>query len=606
MAVVYRAYDRHLDRFVAIKIMSPDCSTAIGTERFQREIGLTAKLVHPGIVALFDSGATSGQLYYVMPLMAGETLRARLVRERRMSVGEALAIGADVAEALAYAHGCGVVHRDVKPENIFAVGGRALLADFGIARIVGLQTSAHETLTSAGMVLGTAAYMSPEQVAGEAAIDGRADLYSLGCVIYELLTGAPPFTGGTAMGVMARHITEAPRPARTHNADLAEEVDALLMKLLAKDPDMRPATAAEAARALRAVPQVGAAPVQVASAHSEADRLVAQGSESYHFGTTGGTSARSSFDQAGVYFRRALTIDPQHGRGLCGLGNWYYMMGTAGFIPKEEAFSKGRELLLAALAADDMCADVHCSLGKLALYHDDDCHAALRHVRRAVMLEPENPEVLRFYSITLKLLGRTEESVQAARAATACDTTRPSLWNALGDALLAAGRNAEAVDALKMAITLQPGFGPALARLERAHARLGELALAIEVRSVRIRLTGDGARAQLLLDEADIHGADEALRRDLRRELEGLLMQAGTIDPFADSFATHTLADRIVLGYVDLGGWQDAMDWVERAYDRRPGRLRRMLKDQLFDHHRLAMDPRFTRLLRVSGMEDLL
>src|SRR6187551_1691240 len=137
MAVVYRAHDRHLDRYVAIKVLSPNLSNAMGVERFQREIALMAKLVHPGIVALFDSGEADGRLYYVMPFVAGENLRIRLQRERRMPVDDAIGFGADVCEALAYAHGAGIVHRDVKPENIFSVSGRAVLADFGIAHIAG-------------------------------------------------------------------------------------------------------------------------------------------------------------------------------------------------------------------------------------------------------------------------------------------------------------------------------------------------------------------------------------------------------------------------------------------------------------------------------------
>src|SRR6185369_10743182 len=141
MAVVYRAHDQHLDRFVAIKVLSEHLSNSLGAERFQREIALMAKLVHPGIVALFDSGEAEGRLYYVMPFVAGENLRARLTREQRMATEDAVGFGADVAEALAYAHGAGIVHRDVKPENIFTVGGRAVLADFGIAHIAGEKPS---------------------------------------------------------------------------------------------------------------------------------------------------------------------------------------------------------------------------------------------------------------------------------------------------------------------------------------------------------------------------------------------------------------------------------------------------------------------------------
>ena len=201
MAVVYRAHDRHLQRFVAIKVLFADLSNTINAERFEREIALMARLVHPGIVALFDSGEFAGRLYYVMPFVAAETLRTRLTREHRIPWTDATTLGADIAEALAYAHGMGIVHRDVKPENVFAVGDRAVLTDFGIARMVGERPFEGRQLTTSGMVVGTVAYMSPEQAAGDS-IDGRSDLYSLGCVLYELVTGGPPFVGPNMMAVL--------------------------------------------------------------------------------------------------------------------------------------------------------------------------------------------------------------------------------------------------------------------------------------------------------------------------------------------------------------------------------------------------------------------
>jgi tetratricopeptide (TPR) repeat protein len=605
MAVVYRAHDRHLDRFVAIKVLSSTLSHSVGAERFQREIALMAKLVHPGIVALFDSGEAEGRLYYVMPFVAGENLRARLLRERRMAVGDAAGFGADVAEALAYAHGAGIVHRDVKPENIFTVGGRAVLADFGIAHIAGQQANGDRDLTSAGMVLGTVAYMSPEQATGESRIDGRSDLYSLGCVLYELLTGAPPFTAETPMGVLVKHITDPPRPAREHNAGLSSAVDDILLRLLAKDPDQRPATAGDVARALRSMGQ----PMEVAPAPAEpsdADRLVTEGLKAIFHSVSAGPAARTHLDQAGVYLKRALTLDPRHARGLCALANWHYTMGRAGFLPAEEAFAKGRELILDALAADDRCADVHNSLGKIALYYDDDCHAAARHIERSVALDPEDAEALRFQSIVYKILGRAEDAVQTARKATTRAPGMASVWNGLGDALLASGRNAEAIDALKRAIALQPGYGPALERLELAHTRLGELDLALEIRAARLRLASRRDRADLLVADASGVGSAEAIRRDLRRELDELLRQAEQTDPFADYYLTRTVADQIVITYASLGDWLHAMDWVERGYERRPVRLRRMLTEPPFDRHGLAADPRYARLLRVAVMEDLL
>jgi tetratricopeptide (TPR) repeat protein len=605
MAVVYRAHDQHLDRFVAIKVLSSGLSHTLGAERFQREIALMAKLVHPGIVALFDSGEVDGRLYYVMPLVAGENLRARLKRERRMSMEDTVAFGADIAEALAYAHGAGIVHRDVKPENIFTVGGRALLADFGIAHIVKEQSGDHATLTSPGIVLGTVAYMSPEQATGESAIDGRSDLYSLGCVLYEMMTAVPPFTGENAVGVLARHIVEAPKSPRDRNAGISADLSDLIMQLLAKDPAQRPATAGDVARALRS----GRPTIEIVPAHrepSDAERLVDEALKSIYLSVSAGPSGRSHLEQADAYLKRALSLAPRNARVLCALANWHYTMGRAGFLPPEQAFAKGRELILDALAADDQCGEVHNALGKIALYYDDDCHAAARHIDRAVALDPEDAEGLRFQSVVYKILGRADQAVRIAKAATEREPELASVWNGLGDVLLATGRNAEAMYALKHAVALQPGYGPALERLELAHLRLGEIALAVATRASRLRLAQQHERADRLTRDAEEVGPGEAIERDLRRELDDLLKRAEESDPFAEYYLTRTPADQIIMTYAALGEWHKAMDWVERAYHRRPVRLRRMLTEPPFDRRGLAVDPRYARLLRVAVMEDLL
>ena len=605
MAVVYRAHDRHLDRFVAIKVLSPNLSHAMGVERFQREIALMAKLVHPGIVALFDSGEADGRLYYVMPFVAGENLRTRLARERRMSGEDAVGFGADVAEALAYAHGAGIVHRDVKPENIFTVGGRAVLADFGIAHIAGERSDDGVHLTSAGMVLGTVAYMSPEQAEGTSKIDGRSDLYSLGCVLYELLTGATPFESDTPVGMLVKHLNETPAPLRERIPGLAPAINDIIMNLLAKEPAARPATAGDVARALQSARQ-GAATVALPAAPSDADRLTTDGLQEIFLAVSAGASARSHLDQAVIYLRRALTLDPRNARGLCGLATWHYTMARHGFLPVEEAHRKGRELVLDALTADDRCAEVHDALGKIALYYDDDCHAAARHIERSVALDPNNAEARRFQSIVYKILGRTDEAVEIARSATTLAPDVPVTWNALGDALMASGRNAEAIDALKRAIALQPGYAPALERLEIARMRLGEVEPALDVRASRHRLAGKSHRADQMLREAAEAGPADAIRKDLERELAELLEKAETTDPFADYYQTRTLGDQIVVVCAALGNWREAMDWVERAYARRPVRLRRLLTEPPFDRRGLAADPRYARLLRVAVMEDLL
>jgi serine/threonine protein kinase len=605
MAVVYRAHDRHLDRFVAIKVLSSALSYSVGVDRFQREIALMAKLVHPGIVALFDSGEVNGRLYYVMPFVAGENLRARLTRERRMSEADTSAFGADVAEALAYAHGAGIVHRDVKPENIFTVGGRAVLADFGIAHIAGDKSDGDADLTSAGMVLGTVAYMSPEQAGAEGQIDGRSDLYSLGCVLYELLTGAPPFTAETPTGVLVKHITEQPRPPRELNPGISPAMNDLIMRLLAKQPAMRPATAADVARALRSAAQTSETAPPPAPP-TDADRLVEQGLKAIHYSVSAGPGARSRLDEAVIYLRRALSLDPHNARGLCALANWHYTMGRLALMTPDEAFAKGRELVLDALAADDRCAEVHNSLGKIALYYDDDAHAAARHIDRSVSLDPENSEGLRFQSVVYKILGRSEDAVRMARAASERAPEVAMVWNGLGDAQMASGRNAEAVESLKHAIRLQPGYGPALERLELAHVRLGELDRALEIRISRLRQAGHRDRVETLTREAAGIGPGPAMHQDLRLELADLLRKAEETDPFEPYYLTRTTADQIIITCAALGDWHQAMDWVERSYDRRPVRLRRVLTELPFDRRGLAADPRYARLLRAAVMEDLL
>ena len=241
MATVYRAWDLRHGRPVAIKVLRAELSASLGRDRFLREITIAAQLHHPHILPLFDSGEAAGELYYVMPYLEGESLRDRLRREPRLPVGEARRIGREVADALSYAHAKGLVHRDIKPENILLESGHAVVADFGIARAV--QTAGGGTLTGTGVVLGTPAYMSPEQAAGEERLDGRSDVYSLGCVLYEMLSGAPPFVGTTAHAVIAAHLTDAPRPVQDVRPEVPASVSRALAGALAKDPAARIQTA---------------------------------------------------------------------------------------------------------------------------------------------------------------------------------------------------------------------------------------------------------------------------------------------------------------------------------------------------------------------------
>ncbi len=248
MAVVFLARDPRHDRAVAIKVLRHEIAAALGAERFLREIQIAAKLHHPHILPLYDSGAAGDLLYYVMPYVEGESLRQRLDRETQLPLDDALAITRQVAGALAYAHSHDVVHRDIKPENILLESGEAVVADFGIARAI--TAASGDKLTQTGFAIGTPLYMSPEQAAGGGAIDGRSDLYSLGCVLYEMLAGHPPFFGGTAQAILARHALDPVPPLRTARGTVSGAVEQALDRALAKSPADRYTTALQFAEAL--------------------------------------------------------------------------------------------------------------------------------------------------------------------------------------------------------------------------------------------------------------------------------------------------------------------------------------------------------------------
>jgi len=248
MATVYLARDVLQQRPVAIKVMHARLASALGAERFLREIAVVGSMAHPLIVPLTDSGNAGGVLYYIMPYVEGESLHQRLQREGRLSLDDALRITHDVADALGYAHGRGVLHRDVKPENILLAGGRALVADFGLARAIG--AADYQKLTETGIIVGTIYYMSPEQLREDRDLDQRTDVYSLGCILYEMLTGGPPYTGPSLREVAFR-ILRAPIPSvqRLH-PDVPSAVDQAIARALARTAAERFASMQELAAAL--------------------------------------------------------------------------------------------------------------------------------------------------------------------------------------------------------------------------------------------------------------------------------------------------------------------------------------------------------------------
>jgi len=341
MAVVYLARDLKHKRNVAVKVLNSDLAAVIGSERFLGEIQVTANLHHPHLLPLFDSGEVDGMLYYVMPYIEGETLRQRLVRERQLSVEDALRITTAIGSALDYAHRQGVIHRDLKPENVLMHDGEPLVMDFGIALAV--SHAGGTRITQSGISLGTPHYMSPEQATGSEHIDARSDLYSLGAMLYEMLTGDPPHTGSTIQSVIAKVLTDRPTSLRAARDSVPMHVDAAVQRALAKLPADRFASVAEFTTAL-ATPGTGAVavPSGIEGALPAPQRftlpvraglwaagLLAAGLIGYVVTPAGGTTAASHPAQFAVALPDSATIPPvSRAVAVSRDGNWLAMIGS--------------------------------------------------------------------------------------------------------------------------------------------------------------------------------------------------------------------------------------------------------------------------------------
>jgi tetratricopeptide (TPR) repeat protein/tRNA A-37 threonylcarbamoyl transferase component Bud32 len=428
MATVYAARDLKHDRLVALKVLDPELSMSLGVERFLREIKMVARLQHPHILPLYDSGEADGALFYVMPYVAGDSLRVRLMRDGRLSVDEALRLTADIAGALDYAHRNDIVHRDIKPENILLNDGHAIVADFGIARAVSVATSTSTSLTQAGLAVGTAAYMSPEQVTGDQNLDGRSDIYSLGCVLYEMLTGQPPFTGASALAVMARRFVDPPPSPQRTRGDLPDFVEAIVARALARDANDRFGTAAE----FGAHVSNGTAPGTRRSPRHAAPRSNnPEATELYHRARGIVTRRdRARFPLVLVDLQRAMTLDPS--------------------FAAAEALSAVVHLLRADLEVDlQVACAAALAAARQSLAHDhtlDEAHAALGFAHallwnwaeardafaEAARLTATGSLTLHWRAIYLTAVGKLDEARLAMAAALALDPDSAVLQTAAG------------------------------------------------------------------------------------------------------------------------------------------------------------------------------
>src|SRR6266550_348782 len=615
MATVYLAQDRKHHRQVAIKVLEPDLAAALGPERFLREIDTAARLNHPHIVPLHDSGEAEGFLFYVMPYVDGESLRDRLAREKQLPLGDALQIAREVADALSYAHSHDAVHRDIKPENILFEAGHAVVTDFGIARAI--TAAGGEKLTGTGIAVGTPAYMSPEQAAASARVDERSDIYSLGCMLYEMLAGEPPFTGGTGRSIAVLpfvNVSGAPQEEYLSDGISEELIDALSklpqLQVVArpssftfkgKNEDVRQIGQAlqvatvlggsvrRAANHLRVTAQLTDArngynlwsetydremgdvfavedeishaimrALQVHLVSGDSLKLLRRPTrdvEAYELYLKGryfyNKGGFGPVQQALAYLQQALAHDSNYALAYADIADAYQRLTASTYLRPREGMPKARAAVLKALALDPTLADAHASLGDQLCVYDWDASAAERELRRAIELNPSVANAHYFYANCLVAHGRLDEALAEASRAHELDPLNPDVATGLPWALYVARRYDEAIAVQQKSLDLEPGS---------AHAHM----------LLALPRAGERAEAKHILT---------ALERR---------------PPGNTAFA-------IALVHLGLGHNEQALRWLQAAYEERAEWLVMVTPAPFFDP--LRPDPRFSALMRKVGIE---
>lgn len=702
MATVYLAEDLKHRREVAVKVLNRELTAAIGAERFTREIEIAAKLTHPHILMLIDSGEAGGYLFYVMPFVKGESLDDRLEREGRIPVQEAIRIVDQVASALSHAHGQGVIHRDVKPGNILLSGDQAIVADFGIARAV--EVAGGPRLTGTGMVVGTPAYMSPEQAFDQANVDGRTDVYSLGCVLFEMIAGRPPFESTTAMALLAKHAAEKAPSLREIDSDVPLFIDRAVSRAMAKAPADRFQSATVFVETLKAgavvspigrrriavlppvnigndpdrqhlvlalheslISQIGRGDIAVLARTSVlqyqgADqspreicealdveavvesslfcvgdslgvqaRLVEGATEEslwsgaydgelskvlsvYREATTAiageihkalgsrsqvsttrptvdpvayekymrGRVHQQSFnpadlDRAMSYFDAALEIQPDYAPAYAGKSLVWGSKIVLGILPGYEYGSEWVSTAERAIELDPQHAEAYQALAQAHTWYNFDWDEAEKAYRRAIELDPDEPQARIFYSHFLAQLRRAEESDEQIARAIDIDPFNPFTQMLRGIQRGLTGRHQEAIEQLEVV----PANPLRSFALSWQHFMLGDLSEGLRNYSDYFQLLGDEEVVRAMRDDgsgpraAMVRGAEVLVKRS------------------ADVYVKPN-------NMVHLFGWGEdidrAVEWMERSFEMRDHEVAYMAA--LGSSKALRADPRFQDVLR--------
>ena len=612
MATVYLAHDLKHQRAVALKVLHPDLAHALGPDRFRREVEIAARLTHPHILTVFDSGDADGMLWYTMPFVEGESLRDMIARERELPLEAVLRITREVADALDYAHAQGVVHRDIKPENILLSRGHALVADFGIARALHQESG---RLTATGLAVGTPAYMSPEQGSGDRDVGPASDVYSLASVVYEMLTGEPPYSGPSAMAVLTKRMTDpVPSPRRLRRS-IPPGVDQAILRGLAPTPADRFATAGEFAQALSA-PQASEAPARPAPSRR---RLIVSGLGLAALLAAGvlwlrpvePSAAETSHLERGSFllsrrtpeavraaigeFEAALALAPEDPVALARIGYGYALFADWGWpyegLAPPEVRAKAMEYSERAIAADSASSEAWLTRAYV-LFVDDPYRfrGAVDAYRRALALDSTSSEAWYQYGQALMALGRDDSASVAYRRAFALDPNRPMALMSLSAISLKAGRLAEAALLIDSAVAASRTVTSPYVRVVRGMIRLTQGDL---------RAARDEAELALALDTTYTVPARSLLVRVLaaegdtgqaRTEAARMLQDIGTnVSTTSARFAAGAL--------LAIGRRDDALSLLERA---RPRGAYLWFYMRSLEFRPLAADPRFARVYQEA------